>query len=546
MVRDGELLTNAQCAVALVLLGLALASLPLAVRAALRTFPAGDPARRLVIAATVGGAAVRWLVAPLWMVTMYIGYLLTEQSIALSPQSHYGIASQALYHAVFGVLPHDHRVLMWTNSVCGVAAIPLWAAVGARLLGDRRIGAAFGLLLAFTPLFIKNDNSDANQVPALLWIAGGLLLWLDYLESGARESLLPSLALLALAAIGRPEMPVLVPLLVVTVALGSPAPSRLCDPALWAAAAAGALLAVPHLLHVVHAAQSLSDRESLPAMTGGHYAALIPLLWTRNTVLTADLYPIALLPLAAASLYAETPQRLRAVLLVAVTAIVAVALYSFDLCRANMARVHVQGAILVTLLAAAGTVRVWDALGRAPSPRGARVTLLAALVASTIPTAFALWAPTNEQQEERTIRRAVAALGQQSNGREYTLVRFARVDRNRESPGSDFTHHHFPDYLVRPPAGQAILASITDWIAEPDLSKPAFFYLGMRCYAEFRTDGTPPPHGETLQPACARLRERFRLEPLFEEEVINRGDVWLEYYGDSPRLRLGLYRIERR
>ena len=543
---DGELLTNVQCLIALLLLALALVSLPLALRLAWRTFPPGDSTRTILVAATVAAAIARWLIAPLWIVTMYIGYLLTEQSIALTTQSHYGIASQALYHALFGFLPHDHRVLMWANSVCGVLAVPLWAAVGARLLGDRRIGAALALLLALTPLFIKNDNSDANQVPSLLWLAAGLVLWLEYQERGAREALVPSLVLLTLAAIGRPELPLLVPIVAAAVALGSPTPSRLRDPALWVGLAIAIALATPHLIHVAHATRSLSDRESLPAFTGGHYGALLSLLWSRNTVLTADLYPIALLPLSAASLYAETPARLRAVLLLMATAVIAIALYGFDLCRANMARVHVPGAIVVSMLAAAGFLRAWDALSRTPSPALARGTLIAAIVASAVPTAIALWTPTNEQTEERTIRRAVAALAARSDSHQsgsYTLVRFARIDRNRQSPGSDFTHHHFPDYLVRPPAGQAIVASITDWIGEPDFSKPAFFYLGTRCYAEFRTDGTPPPSGDALQPACARMRERFRLEPVFEEDAVNHGDVWLEYHGDAPRLKLGLYRI---
>jgi hypothetical protein len=42
------------------------------------------------------------------------------------------------------------------------------------------------------------------------------------------------------------------------------------------------------------------------------------------------------------------------------------------------------------------------------------------------------------------------------------------------------------------------------------------------------------------------MRRDFLLEPVIEEEVPNRGDVWLDYYGDSPTLRLGLYRIRPR
>ena len=121
-----------------------------------------------------------------------------------------------------------------------------------------------------------------------------------------------------------------------------------------------------------------------------------------------------------------------------------------------------------------------------------------------------------------------------------------RANRDRSSPGSDFTHHHFPDYLVRPPEGPGRVSSIRDFIAQPDLDHPAFFYLGMRCYAEFRVPSAPRPHGEALQGACARMRDRFALDPVVERRVKNRGDVWLEYYGDAPELTLGLYRIRRR
>ena len=46
-----------------------------------------------------------------------------------------------------------------------------------------------------------------------------------------------------------------------------------------------------------------------------------------------------------------------------------------------------------------------------------------------------------------------------------------------------------------------------------------------------------------IKPACRKMRERFTLEPVLEKALQNRGDVWLEYYGDAPVLPLGLYRI---
>src|SRR5438132_336173 len=71
-----------------------------------------DGARRLLLAAVLAAAAARWLLAPLWIATVYIGYHLTQQAIDLRPIPHYGAGGPALYHALFALLPRSHRTLM--------------------------------------------------------------------------------------------------------------------------------------------------------------------------------------------------------------------------------------------------------------------------------------------------------------------------------------------------------------------------------------------------------------------------------------------------
>jgi hypothetical protein len=289
---------------------------------------------------------------------------------------------------------------------------------------------------------------------------------------------------------------------------------------------------------VVRSAGILVERESLPGFGVNRLRVLGYFLTAKNTLLTPSLYPVALVAFALLALVERDAGRRRARLALAAMSVVALLPYVLDLCRANMARVHVPAALFATVLAAGGLSRAWGAL-RAPV---ARVVLVAVVAATAVPTALRLWAPTNEQAEEVFLREALAHLPREP----YTLVRTAREDRDRASEDSDFTHHHFPDYLVRPPVGTGTIASVADWIGEPEWSTPAFFYWGMRCYAQFRPEGTPAPRGDNLQPACARMRERFVLEPVVEREVPNRGNVWLEYYGDSPTLKLGLYRIRPR
>jgi hypothetical protein len=539
----GELLSNARALGALLLLGLSLPCLAHAYARAVRVWaPAGASARRGLAGATAAAAVMRWFVAPKWIVTMYIGYLLTAQAIDLSAASHYGMGSLALYHALFAILPHDHRYLIWTNAVVGVLTLPLAATFVARLLRSPRAGVVFAAFVAFTPLFIKNDDSDANHVPCLLWMFGGLVAWDDWLDDGGRPALAAAVPLFALAATARPEMPVLLPVLLALLTLGlAPPLARLRDPALFVGALLAALVVAPHVAHVIHATAQLEARDSLPgAGSGGLRRALLSIL-DEDAVLTPSLYPLGLLVLAAVGLAApraepedgsREPPFARVAL--ALASLVALATYGLDLCRANMARVHVPGALFVTMLAARGAVVVWARL-RHPA---ARAAIPVAVAASAVPTAFTLWAPTNEQAEEDFLREALRALPREP----YTLVRMDRADRNAASPGSAFTHHHFPDYLVR--ANGSHVASIRDFSSEPDFERPSFFYQGTRCYAEFRDAGVPAPHGDGLQPACRALREAFTLVPVLERVVKNRGDVWLEYYGDAPELRLGLYRIE--
>jgi len=531
-------LSDLRALAVLLLLGLSLPSAALAYARAHRVF-AGDPAaRRLTLASTAVAALLRWVIAPKQIVTVFIGYLLTQQAIDLSAASHYGMGSLALYHALFALFPRDHRTLIWANAVLGVLTLPLAAAFAARVLRSPRAGAIFAALVALTPLFVKNDASDANQVPCLFWLFGALVLWEEHLDTGARAPLFAAAPLLALAASARPEMPLLAPVLLAlfTVALGKGS-ARLRDPALPLAALFVAAFTAPQVLHVVSAAARLEERDSLPGASGGLLGLLRPLL-TQNTVLTPSLFPVALPLLAAAALVLPapvTPAPRRARLALAIAAVVALAVYGVDLCRANMARVHVPGALLVTLLAAAAL----DALFTRGAPRWLLFAVPVAAALTALPTARTLWAPTNEETEEQFLRAALRRLPDEP----YVLVRLDRADRDRRAP---FTHDHFPDYLVRPPAGRGQVMSIRDFLEQPVLDRPAFFYQGMRCYAELRPPSAPRPHGDALQPACARLRERFRLEPVVLESAPNRGDVWIEYYGDAPELVLGLHRLRPR
>ena len=521
-------LATAQWAVASALLGLMALCVPMAAASAGRQIRGwGRRSAWLVLAATAVAAVLRWVVAPKAIATVFIGYRATAEAIRLFPVPHYGIGTATFYNLVFSALPADHRTLMWTNAVLGVLTLPLLAALAGRLLREPRAGVVFAWMVALIPLFVRNDASDANNVPLLLWLTSGLLLWTDGL-SGSRAALAAALPPLTLAVISRPEAPLLLVALVpiVTAIHGVRRPPWR-DPLLIGLAVLAALAVVPHALHVERSIHMLRGRGSLPGPL---------LMWpttnpTQHAVLHPLLYPVALLALAAAAVVRPGALgRGRAIALLAVAEL-AHALTLADCDWANVARVGVPEALLITMLAALGAVRLVE-LTRGRWALAAAVGIAALVAGAAVPTAHQLFRPTNERTEEQLIEEALDHVAGQG---ELLLLR-----PGAREEGEQFTHMFFPDYRLG--SGQ-VSQPIAAFLARPDWRSPVWAFLGLRCYARFRAWGTPAPPGEQQREACARLRAEHTLEPVFERRVPNHGDVWIPYYGTAPDLLVGLYRV---
>jgi hypothetical protein len=554
-------LDQLQANLALLLLAVSVVALPLALARAARFWTApADRASALVGAAVMAGAALRLLVAPLAIATVFIGYHATQQAIDLFPVSRYGVGGPALYNLLFGLVPPDHLGLMRANSVMGVLTLPLLATFGARVLGDRRAGALFALAVALVPQFVRNDNSDANNVPALLFLMGAAVLFADHLAAGEGRTLVGTVVLGAFAAMTRPEMPLLVIAVLATVALTRADAAHLAAerPAGWAPPFAGArpaaliaagialvLLVGPHLRHVWRSSDDL--KASLTWGRDMKLATLPGKLVEMNAALQPRIYPRALLLLGLAGVALAPRARRRARGILAALALLSFGVYVVDVDWANVARVHVPGALWTTLLASAAAVDLLGAVRRRWPARPALSWLAGAALAgavglTAVPTARTLFAPTNEQAEDDFIRAAAAALPPG----EITLLRLEWADRDPADPMSAFTHRFFPDYLFTPPTRAGHVLGLAAFRAHPDFQRPVFFYAGVRCFAQFRTRDRPPPHGDNHQAACQRMAEDFRLEEVLRRDVPNRGDVWLDYYGDAPTLPLALYRVRPR
>lgn len=521
-------LAMAQWAVASILIGLMAVCVPLAVVIVRREVAGwGRRAAWTLGGAVAVGAVLRLILAPKLIATIFIGYRATAEAIRLFPVPHYGIGTATFYNLVFSFLPADHLTLIWTNAVIGVVTLPLLAVLAARLLREPRAALAFAWAVALMPLLVRNDASDANNVPMLLWLTTGLLLWLDGLD-GSRWSTVAAIPALMLVAISRPEQPLMLaavlPLISAMHGVKRP-PWK--DPVAIGAALLGAALLVPHVLHVLNSIDLLRTRNSLPG------PVLMMPSWDpeRHAVLHPLLYPATLLVLSLFPLVRPAPiGRLRVLALIAV-ALVAHTVTLADCDWANVARVGVPEALFVTMLAGLGAVRVVELVR--PSRRPLAAAMLAALVvAAAVPTARQIFQPTNERTEEGLIDEATALL---PKAEALTLLK-----PGDKEEGEVFTHLFFPDYRL---AADQISIPITRFLEKPDWRHPVYAFLGLRCYARFRPWGEPRPEGTQLRRSCAELRASTRLEPLFERTVPNYGDVWIPYYGSAPELLVGFYRV---
>ncbi len=499
---------------------------------------ADDRASRAMLAACVVGALFRFVIAEPRLATVFIGYRWTQQAIDLFPLPHYGAASALLHHLVFFVTPPHHDALMRLNAALGALTVPLVGTFAWRLFGHRFVGAIATLFAAAIPLFVRNDLSEANGVPSLWWLFGAGVLWQAFLREGRTRELAGAAVLAMLAALSRPEFLLLAPMALIGSAWAQRESSRLRDRRVIASMIVVLAAMSLQLVFVLNQADALQGRSSLPGLSWSRVADL-PFLWSHVNVFTdGALFPLLLIPFALVLIVRrDLNGSRRAALFLLGMAIVAWLSVVVDLDRANVARVQVTSALMVSVLASAGLATVVERLRSERLKRPALLLFLVALTANAWPSWKALWQPTNEQAEEELIAEALEQLPE----RGATLVRWGRDDLDPALDPHGLTHHHFPDYLLRPPHRDLKARSYREQIAA-GASGDTYVLLSYRCYAQLRRPSDAAP-AAFVQPTCRELFERFKLAPVFEREAENRGDVWINYFPSAERLHVGLYRI---
>lgn len=509
------------------------------------------PVRAAIAGAVLAAALARWVLAPLRLVMLYVGYQHTAEAIALQPIPRYGAAGPALHHALLRVFPADHRTTLVAHAILGVAIVPLLAALAHSLHRRAATTMAAALLWALVPAFVAHDNSEAFTVPGLLAMVAGLVLLAEAVAERRPIALTGATALLSLAMMFRPELPILVVAGSVVVVLAIPSGLANASASVaWASplVLAGAVLVAPHLAHVLASAAWLRSQDSLP--TGSPSLGV--------SVLDPRLYPALLVPfavLAAAPFGARgavegdlMARAARNALLLGLAAL-DFALTRLDLDPANILRVQVPGALFFALAAASGMDRAISLLAARFATSLARALagcLVAATALSAIPCLRAAFQRTNEDEEEAFLRAAREALP----AGDPMLVRLGYGDVEGALSGSP-VHLYFPDYLFSPPATPRRVRDIVEW--EHDPTDPhASFYLGVRCYTPERTDDrldAPRPRSIPMRRACRDIMERWGDGEVLVRDAPNHGDLLgSRCYGDDTcqPMHLALVRLRHR
>jgi hypothetical protein len=458
------------------------------------------------VVACVAGLALR-LVLDHRPVMYYMGYRMADMASRLEDIPKYGSGALALYHLVFLVTGTSHVAMMYANAVAGALLAPAGAWLALRV-GASGAGAALaGILLSLTPVFVKDATSESLLVPTTVWTVMGLALALRFRSTRSTTDLALAAVHVVLAMFARPEAIGLIPVTLAALWWHAPrgaAPVRRAHLAVLAAAAVPLVLRVVHLRYAVGVELSRGNTPQMASMADA-WGTIVEGFLARNLALWPSMFPAAVTALALGALLFRGVRWHALSLLVAASVWLAVAL--LDLPYVSIPRVQAPGAVFVAIAAGLG----WDAVMRWVRDRTARPAALAgawvafvAVVASsmgaTVPT---LWARTNADDEEELLRDAVASLPPDP----LVVLR-----RGYEDEPPERTHLYWPDYLFRPPFRDDVVGGLDWFVHQPFPSRPVFFIQGMRCHMRaFDAEG--------LHPACRRMHERYRLEPVFERSV---------------------------
>ncbi len=526
--------------------------LPWCVFVALRTC---DRRTLWLVAACFALALLARSLAPHKMVMVYFGYEHVGQAIDLDTIPRYGPGATVLWWLLFRLFSPDHAAVQWLHALLGAATVALWAAFAARVTRTLAGGLFAGAVLALAPLFIRDHVSESMAVMAQLCVATAALLLAHTLSlvtappgsphQQAAISEKPRLAqpmcamvfAIVLSATCRPELAaVLLPILVaLAVAAGGAKALWALLRRVWPYALGCAALAAPIVAFGSLQTRAEIEQGNLPRLFDDFLARIPERLLGDNVVVQLESFPVAVwLPIL---LGLASREGRRTYWLVA-AGVLAIIPTFVDHNETSNLRLQILTAELVVIAAALCAGHLYARMRAG----GARVAVfgvvLAGALGSAVPSLEPLFRTRNPDQEESLIREARAVIASRT-GRSTLLVRMGHGDS-----GERDLHLHFPDYLFNPLGTPTrTINSVLKVPHELAAFDDAYFLRSFRCYLwpSWKKEAS----GE--QPACKRVCDVLRCEPVFEHDVANHGD-WPTFdgYDKSPTLRVGLYRLQAR
>lgn len=510
----------AEALLALFALALLLRALPTALATLWR-----GPERRPVFVA-LGLAALGRLLVPSTLVTMFMGYRQTDLALLLEEIPRYGAGGHVLHHVALQVLGVDHESVATLHRLLAILTLPLLVAWVARFSARPGAATAAAVLVGSTPLLIHDAATESNLVPIVLALwTGGWLLW-RWLQDGQRLDLLAAVPAFGFAMVSRPEQLVVAPGFAVALALASGERARLrrAVPLLATLALLLAALALPHAMNTIGRSTEL-------------HAGLAPLVWLPFRVFLDNIvfwpvhFPLLTTAVAALGLAFGWGAERRRLGWLWLWLLLWGGVYTLDLPRISVPRLMAGSATVVCALAAAALPELLTTLrDREPArfPRR-RALLFAAWMLATAATVPVLLRPSNQRLEEAMFRRALALLPAEP----ACILRLG----DHDPPYGREVHRYHPDYLFRA-RGHRVL-DLRDGLAADGCSQ-TYALLGTRCYARDRA--TPTEKGPNQ--SCRELRERARLQPLWEERAPVQWDDPFDWWRQQDGFVVGFYRVE--
>ena len=524
------------------------------------------PRRELLVlgACVLVGAILRLFVAPHQPVKVGMIYPLIESAVGLDFLPRYGPGGPALYHLLFMVFPAGTATILLFNSVLGAITAGLAAIFGRDYLKLPGAGMFLPLFLCLTPVFIRDSNSESLLVPACFFMFSGLLLVQAYVaDPQARRALVGAwlaVPLLAVTMHIRPEL--MFPVAALTIGL---VPSR---QGLWkenrfgGPAIALAAMLVLVLFAVVGAAEGEFARGNLSAGRLNPVKLFLNLGWMNLLVRPAE-FPTAISILALFGLgvsFFRGDGSWKRVTYLFVVAFLWLVAYYIDINEESLLRLHVPPAMLFSMVAAFGAAALLE-MARLPVKRqlvAAGVTVV--FLGSASPSVGRVFFKTNYQTEDRTFAAAVAALPDEP----VTIFLLTHDDQPEHalSPQSldaalesrvafAPVHRNYPLHLVRPPARNDQVRSLSSLV---DVRLPDgrnYFYLSTQCYAikdaggEDKWGVAPDPY-LSIHPACRWIMTRYGVEPVAIERVLNHSEYAapFQWYPDELEwMTVGLFEL---